>query len=135
MYGKLIRLETFKTQQTTSLFHNDIVLYLKSITFLPFSFVLTLLSTFIWQVLSIPCIYTFYLLSFLSTSRRCSRNLSPSRLPRNVSFLPFYGGQFTFSTQLLTLNYMLYSPTDASSKFLYKHIPHAFISQFLKASD
>ena len=32
---------------------------------------------------------------------------------RNVSFFTLYGGQFTFSTQLLTLNYLLYSPTDA----------------------
>ena len=29
-----------------------------------------------------------------------------------------YGGQFTFSTQLLTLNHLLYSPTDAAPQFL-----------------
>ena len=28
-----------------------------------------------------------------------------------------YGGQFTFSTQLLTLNYLLYSPTDVAPQF------------------
>ena len=30
---------------------------------------------------------------------------------RNVSFFTLYGGQFTFSTQLLTLNDLLYSRT------------------------
>ena len=37
---------------------------------------------------------------------------------RNVSFFILYGGQFTFSTQLLTLNYLLYSPTYAAPQFL-----------------
>ena len=37
---------------------------------------------------------------------------------RNVSFFTLYGGQSTFSTQLLTLNYLLYSPTDAVPQFL-----------------
>ena len=37
---------------------------------------------------------------------------------RNVSLLTLYGGQFTFSTQLLTLNYLLYSPADAAPQFL-----------------
>ena len=34
------------------------------------------------------------------------------------SFFTFYGGQFTFSTQLLSSNYLLYSPTDATPQFL-----------------
>ena len=34
------------------------------------------------------------------------------------SFFTLYGGQFTFSTQLLTLNYLPYSPTDALPQFL-----------------
>ena len=37
---------------------------------------------------------------------------------RNVSFFTLYGGLFTFSTQLLTLNYLLYSPTDAAPQSL-----------------
>ena len=37
---------------------------------------------------------------------------------RNVSFFTLYGGQFTFSTQLLTLNYLLYSPTGVAPLFL-----------------
>ena len=37
---------------------------------------------------------------------------------RNVSYFTLCGGQFTFSTQLLTLNYLLYSPTDATPQFL-----------------
>ena len=42
---------------------------------------------------------------------------------RKVSFFTLYGGQFTFSTQLLTLNYLLYSPTDAAPQFLQKLTP------------
>ena len=34
------------------------------------------------------------------------------------AFFTLYGGQFTISTQLLTLNYLLYSPTDAAPQFL-----------------
>ena len=37
---------------------------------------------------------------------------------RNDSLLTLYSGQFTFSTQLLTLNYLLYSPTDVAPQFL-----------------
>ena len=42
---------------------------------------------------------------------------------RKVSFFTLYGGQFTFSTQLLTLNYLLYSPTDAATQFPWKLTP------------
>ena len=35
-------------------------------------------------------------------------------IARNVSFFTLYGGQFTFSTQLFTLIYLLYSSTDAA---------------------
>ena len=42
---------------------------------------------------------------------------------RNVSFFTLYGGQLTFSTQLLTLNYLLYSTTDAAPQFLKKLTP------------
>lgn len=37
---------------------------------------------------------------------------------RNFSFFILYGGLFTFSTQFLTLNYLLYSPSDAAPQFL-----------------
>ena len=33
------------------------------------------------------------------------------------------GGQFTFSTQLLTLYYLLYSPTDAAPQFFPETYP------------
>ena len=36
---------------------------------------------------------------------------------RNVSLFTLYGGQFMFSTQLFTLNDLLYSPTDAALQF------------------
>ena len=42
---------------------------------------------------------------------------------RNVSSIILYGGRFTFSTQLLTFNYPLYSPTDAVPQFLQKLTP------------
>ena len=35
----------------------------------------------------------------------------------DVSLLNLYGGEFTFSTQLLTLNYLLNCPTDAAPQF------------------
>ena len=38
-------------------------------------------------------------------------------------FFTLYGGQFTFSTQLSTLNYLRYSPTDAAPEFLLKLTP------------
>ena len=37
---------------------------------------------------------------------------------RNVSLLTIYGGLLTSSTQLLTLNYLPYSPTNAVPQFL-----------------
>ena len=37
---------------------------------------------------------------------------------RNISLLTLYGDQFTFSTQLLTLNYLRYSPTDVAPQLL-----------------
>ena len=55
-----------------------------------------------------------------STKSRGSvlRSLWRSANARNVSLLTLYGGQFTFSTQLLTPNYLLYSPTAAAPQFL-----------------
>ena len=38
----------------------------------------------------------------------------------SVSPIALTKGHFTFSTQLLTLNYLLYSPTDAAPQFLQK---------------
>ena len=35
-----------------------------------------------------------------------------------IQLFTLYGGQFTFSTKFLTLNYLLYSPTDAAPQFL-----------------
>ena len=35
-----------------------------------------------------------------------------------MSAFNLYGGQFKFSTQLLTVSYLLYSPTDAAPQFL-----------------
>ena len=49
---------------------------------------------------------------------------------RNVSFFTLYGGQFMFSTQLLKLNYLLYSPTDAAPQFLLKLTPSFQSTQF-----
>ena len=37
---------------------------------------------------------------------------------QNGSFFTLYGGQLTISTQLLTPNYLLYSPTNAAPQFL-----------------
>ena len=34
---------------------------------------------------------------------------------QNVSLFTLYSGQFMFSTQMFTLNYLLYFPTDAVS--------------------
>ena len=49
-------------------------------------------------------------------------SLIPSLLRRanalKVSLLTLYGGQFTFSTQSLTLDHLLNSPTDAAPQFL-----------------
>ena len=39
-------------------------------------------------------------------------------LPSIISFSTLYGGQFTFSTQLFALNYLLYTPTDIAPQFL-----------------
>ena len=45
-------------------------------------------------------------------------SFSELTLALTFSFLTLYDGQFTSSTQLLTLNYLLYSPTDAAPQFL-----------------
>ena len=50
---------------------------------------------------------------------------------RNVGCFTLYGGQLTFSTQLLTLNYLLYSPTNAAPVSLETYplySPFSFIS-------
>ena len=58
-------------------------------------------------------------------------SLIPSLLRRanalKVSLLTLYGGQFTFSTQSLTLDHLLYSPTDATSQFLQKLTPFIYL--------
>ena len=43
------------------------------------------------------------------TIAQLSYAVSDVTYARNVSFLTLCGGQFTFSTQLLTLNYLLFS--------------------------
>ena len=53
---------------------------------------------------------------------------------RNASFFTLHGGQFTFSTQLLTPNHLLYSPTDAAPVSLETHphppTPHSDFASF-----
>ena len=49
---------------------------------------------------------------------------------RNFSFFTHYDGHFTFSTQLLPLNYLLYSPTDQDHSF-FRNLPSLFIFQFI----
>ena len=44
--------------------------------------------------------------------------------------LTLYGGPFTFSTYLLTLNYLFYSLTDAAPQFPYKLTPFIQIAVF-----
>ena len=39
-----------------------------------------------------------------------------------ISFFTLYGGQFTFLTQLLTLNYLLYSPPTQQQSF-FRNLP------------
>ena len=46
---------------------------------------------------------------------------------QNVSTETLYGGKFTFSTHLLTLNYLLYSPTSAAPQFLQKLTPSIYM--------
>ena len=41
---------------------------------------------------------------------------------RYISFFTLYGGQFTFLTQLLTLNYLLYSPPMQQHSF-FRNLP------------
>ena len=41
---------------------------------------------------------------------------------RYISFFTLYGGQFTFLTQLLTLNYLLYSPPTQQHSF-FRNLP------------
>ena len=49
---------------------------------------------------------------------------------QNVSFFTLYGGQFTFSTELWTLNYLLYSSTDAAPLFLEKLTPFIHLNDW-----
>ena len=46
--------------------------------------------------------------------RQCDEGL----MLETSSLQTFYSGQFTFLTQLLTLNYLLYSPADVAPQFL-----------------
>ena len=55
-------------------------------------------------------------------------------LETSVFFTP-YGDQFTLSTQLFTLNYLLYSSTDAASQFLWKLTLFILLSKKLLRFD
>ena len=49
-----------------------------------------------------------------------SLDRSDEGLTLETSAFSLYGDQLTFSTQLFTLNYPLYSPTDAAPQFSLK---------------
>ena len=60
------------------------------------------------------------LITLLCSSHSNSIKSHTCQIFKLFSLLTLYVGQFTFSTQLLALNYLLYSPTDAAPQFLWK---------------
>ena len=50
-------------------------------------------------------------------------NHSDEGLTLEMSIFTLNGGKSTFSTQLFTLNYLLYSPTDTTPQFLQRLSP------------
>ena len=49
--------------------------------------------------------------------------VSPLLFTRNFNFEILYTGQFTLSTLLIILNYLLYSVTDTAPQFLWRLNP------------
>ena len=71
-----------------------------------------------------------FLPAFIAFSVYLIRSLWRRANARNVSLLTLYGGQFTFSTQLLTLNYLFTREPPRKRKRLQDFPPSALIGCF-----